>query len=186
MFSLSKTDGVIFKKTSFDDVSVLSSIPGKINCSANSPLVTFICFCNSWSVHTKCHWFSYFLFQEIHWTLLLFLLKSMFIVSLYIMCNLFLNSSGWVISGKIYFLQLCIYNIHLVTWILGLFFICEILLQVLCWFKSVCHHGDHYWDFCPGGLSLNQISVTHLMVGHLWMKSNELQRLAYMTGYQPR
>ena len=55
-------------------------------------------------------------------------------------------------------------------------------------FNETCHPGDQYWDHYPGTLSCNQVTTTHLKIGHLLMKlmgaqsSNVLQWLKI--GYQ--
>ena len=30
-----------------------------------------------------------------------------------------------------------------------------------------CLSGGHYWDFCHGALSLNQVTATNMEIGHL-------------------
>ena len=48
-----------------------------------------------------------------------------------------------------------------------------------------CHTGSHYYDYYPGGLSLNQVSATHLSLKSTGDRSsNELQVLQYMIRYQ--
>ena len=41
------------------------------------------------------------------------------------------------------------------------------LLLPECIGKRVCHPGRHYWKYCIGALSLNQVTATHLKIGHL-------------------
>ena len=33
-------------------------------------------------------------------------------------------------------------------------------------FDRACHSGGHYWDFCPGALSLGQVTTARLKIKH--------------------